>query len=177
MDEHENSGKKYATLKRESLSECDIVEVFDQMDCTAYIPMEWALKQHDTVLRESGGLAGVLNPGQLESALELIKDNQYYPSSPEKISHLMYSIIMGHVFCDANKRTSIAVGAYFMELNGFEDQVGAFMVEMEDVVVMVAEHCLTKEQLTEIIAGLLYEVEYSPSTQEILRSYRNGRKD
>lgn len=36
---------------------------------------------------------------------------------------------------DGNKRTSIGLGSYFLEINGFDLWVPKFICEMEDIVV------------------------------------------
>jgi hypothetical protein len=37
-----------------------------------------------------------------------------------KLTHLVYSVNKSHCFNDGNKRTSIALGAFFLEINGLD---------------------------------------------------------
>ncbi len=56
---------------------------------------------------------------------------------------------------DGNKRSSIALGAYFLEINGFSNIVPAFIVEMENVVLWVARGMVPKEMLHEVVTSLI----------------------
>jgi death-on-curing protein len=126
-----------------------------------YFDIAHAIKEHDFIIENSGGKHGIINIGILESPLEHIKNDIYYPTIESKITHLLYSANKNHAFIDGNKRTSIVLSAYFMELNGFDFQVARFIIEMENIVVYVAENRINKELLCEIICSLLYELEYS----------------
>lgn len=65
---------------------------------------------------------------------------------------MIYSINKAHAFNDGNKRASIIAGAYFLMLNGWEDDiVEVFAETMEDVAVDVAANFVNKEQLATLI--------------------------
>ena len=83
-----------------------------------YFPFEHAVKEHDRIIDISGGMPGVRDTGQLASTLEFIKEDTYYPELVEKLTYLVHSIAMNHCFHDGNKRSSIVLGAYFLEING-----------------------------------------------------------
>ena len=53
------------------------------------------------------------------------------------------------------------LGAYFLELNGFDYVVKRFAKEMENIVVWVADNVVSKALLHQIISSLIYEDEYS----------------
>ncbi len=74
---------------------------------------------------------------------------------------MVFSVIKNHAFNDGNKRTSIALGAYFLEVNGIEYCVDKFIIEMENIAVLVADNVIDKELLKEIITSILYEDDYS----------------
>ncbi len=126
-----------------------------------YFPPDRAVQEHDKILNISGGKAGILHQGLLVSTLAFIQDDDYYPEFVDKLTHLVYSIAMNHCFVDGNKRSSIALGAYFLELNGHGNIVPAFMVEMENVVLWVAKGLVPKEMLLEINVSLLTSGELS----------------
>ncbi len=81
-----------------------------------YFSVEYAIKTHDTILQVSGGIFGIKDVGNLESPLEHIKNDDYYPELEDKITHLVFSVNKNHAFTDGNKRSSIALGAFFLEL-------------------------------------------------------------
>lgn len=87
-----------------------------------YFDANHAIGIHDWIIEQSGGLAGVYPDGfgKIESTLEHIQNDTYYPSFEDKLTHLVYSINKSHAFCDGNKRSSLALGAYFLELNGYD---------------------------------------------------------
>ncbi|RLV58107.1 type II toxin-antitoxin system death-on-curing family toxin [Parashewanella curva] len=128
-----------------------------------YFDVKHAVKVHDWIIDHSGGLTGTKNIGQLESVLEHIQNDLYYPNLEEKLNHLVFSINKFHAFNDGNKRSSLVLGAYFLELNGYDYCVKKFVHEMENIVVWVAENKIDKELLKEIITSIIMEDDFSES--------------
>lgn len=126
-----------------------------------YFDTKHAIDVHDEIINTSGGLHGVINPGLLESAIEHIKNDLYYPCVEDKATHLLFSINKNHAFQDGNKRSSLALSAYFLEINGFSFAVNKFIVKLENVVVSVADNIIDKDLLKEIITSIIYEDDYS----------------
>ena len=120
-----------------------------------------AIAVHDLIIESSGGLAGIKDIGQIDSPLEHIQNDFYYPELEDKLTHLVFSINKNHAFNDGNKRSSLALGAYFLELNGFDYLVQRFVIEMENIVVWVADNVIDKTLLQQIICSILYEDDYS----------------
>lgn len=128
-----------------------------------YFDITHAIEVHDWIIENSGGLAGINNLGLLESSLEHIQNDNYYPKIEDKLTHLVFSIIKFHAFTDANKRSSIALGSYFLQLNGYDYAVRTFVFEMENIAVWVAEGKISKELLGTIVESLIYEDNFSES--------------
>lgn len=126
-----------------------------------YFDVAYAVKTHDWIIDNSGGLTGTKDIGQLESPLEHMQNDWYYPEIEDKLTHLVFSINKNHAFNDGNKRSSLALGAYFLELNGFDFIVQNFVREMENIAVWVADNVIDKELLHKIISSILYDDEYS----------------
>ncbi|MDK0873676.1 type II toxin-antitoxin system death-on-curing family toxin (plasmid) [Clostridium perfringens] len=120
-----------------------------------YIDLEYAIKVHDLIIDEIGGLKGIKDSGQLESVLEHIQNDLYYPTFADKLTHLIYSIVQFHMFLDGNKRSALLLGTYFMNINHYSYYTDIFSERMENVVVDVASGKISKEQLKEIIVELL----------------------
>lgn len=125
-----------------------------------YFDIEHCIRAHDSVLEISGGIKGIKDLGNLESIIEHIQNDDYYPSFEEKLTHLVFAVNMGHCFTDGNKRTSIALGAFLLEVNGLDVLVNKFIIEMENIAVAVADNIIDKELLGDIITSLLNEEEY-----------------
>lgn len=126
-----------------------------------YFDIKHAIEVHDWIIENSGGRAGILEIGYLESALEHIQNDLYYPAFEEKLTHLVFAINKFHSFNDGNKRSSIALGAYFLELNGYDYCLTTFVKEMENVSVWVAKNQIGKGLLGDIIASIIMDDEYS----------------
>ncbi len=128
-----------------------------------YFDVAHAISVHNWIIEHSGGLAGIKNIGQLESPLEHIQNDWYYPEMEDKLTHLVFSINKHHAFNDGNKRSSLVLGAYFLELNGFDYVVKRFVKEMENIAVWVADNVIDKVLLLQIISSVLYEDDYPES--------------
>lgn len=126
-----------------------------------YFDVVHAVKVHDWIIEHTGGKAGNNNLDLLEGPLGHIQNDFYYPNIEDKLTHLFYSINKNHAFTDGNKRSSIALGAYFLEINGYEYIIQFFVESMENVTVWVADNMINKDLLHEIITSLIYEDEHS----------------
>lgn len=126
-----------------------------------YFDSDHAIFVHDKIIKKSGGTLGVLSVGLLESVLEHIQNDFYYVTLEEKLTHLFFSINKNHCFADGNKRASIALSAYFLEINNCGFIVEKFIREMENIAVDVADNLIDKDLLFEIINSLIYENDYS----------------
>jgi death on curing protein len=126
-----------------------------------YVDIHYAVQLHDWIIKHSGGLPGTSQIGLLESAFQNIQDDRYYPELHQKLTHLVFAINKFHAFIDGNKRSSIAIGAYFLELNGYEFVIEKFVLEMENIAVWLAEGKIAKGLLGELIESLIFEDDYS----------------
>lgn len=138
------------------------------MNYITYPTYDDLLDKHDEVIRKSGGVVGVFNENLLRGFLDFIQDDIYYPSFEEKLTHLVFSIAKNHGFCDGNKRTAIIAGAFFLELNAFDQFViDAFIQNMEGVILLTAQGLVDKDQLRQIISDFIYNGKMSEETQMI----------
>lgn len=113
---------------------------------------------HDsTISLSGGGDYGEINIGYLLSALELIQNDDYYPTFETKLTHLIWSINKNHAFSDGNKRLSITLGLQFLNLNGYLFCIKRFLSEMENISYHLAKghDIISKELLGELIHSIL----------------------
>ncbi len=90
------------------------------MEQLVYITLEQAIETHrKTVVVSGGGAMGQLNIGQLDSVLDNIQNDLYYPAFEDKLTHLFFSANKFHCFQDGNKRIALSLGAQFLLLNGY----------------------------------------------------------
>ncbi|KHJ36790.1 toxin Doc [Pedobacter glucosidilyticus] len=126
-----------------------------------FFTSDYAIKIHDKIVEISGGRAGIKDYGNIDSPLAHIQNDDYYPTFEDKLTHLIFSFNKFHAFNDGNKRTSIAMGAFFLEVNGLDFFVNKFIIEMENIAVTVADNVIEKELLSEIITSLINEEDYN----------------
>lgn len=144
----------------------------------SYFDVEHAITVHDDIIERSGGIQGILNPGQLESSLEHLQNDLYYPDIEDKLTYLFFAINKNHCFQDGNKRSSIALSAYFLEINNLDFKVSTFIKEMENIAVDVADNRIDKDLLYEIITSIIYEDSYSEELQlKIIAAKSSGQQD
>jgi death-on-curing protein len=121
-----------------------------------YLTIEQAVEIHiKTVEISGGGSLGHLDMGRLESVLQHIQNDDYYPSFEDKLTHLFFSACKFHCFQDGNKRIAITLSAQMLLLNGYLYCSGQFIREMENISYHVAAGNIDKSLLHEIISALI----------------------
>lgn len=121
-----------------------------------YITIEQAIDTHQKTIQYSGGGAnGLLNKGQLESVLDHIKNDDYYPTFVDKLTHLFFGACKFHCFEDGNKRIAITLCAHFLLLNGYMAVAKNFFIVMENISYEVASGKISKELLHKIMTSIM----------------------
>lgn len=121
-----------------------------------YMNTKDVLDIYDKTIENSGGGAkGTLNLGMIESILEHIQNDDYYPNLEDKITHLFFSICKFHCFQDGNKRLAITLSAKFLIDNGYVSIAKIFFIEMENISYHVAAGKINKNLLYRIIKSIL----------------------
>ena len=122
-----------------------------------YLSFEDAITLHDKMIEVMGGLQGFDSSrvGYLESALEHIKNDDFYPSFLDKLTHLVFCCVKFHPFLDGNKRTAILIARVFVLINAHEILPDDFYERLENVVVCVASDEIDKDSLKAILAEVL----------------------
>ncbi len=104
-----------------------------------YITSEQAKSIHKiTVEVSGGGITDVIHFGQLESVLQNIQNDEYYPTFIDKLTHLFYCTCQFHCFADGNKRLALSLSTQFLLLNGYLKIASRFIVDMENISYHVA---------------------------------------
>ena len=121
-----------------------------------YLTLEQAIESHEkTVEVSGGGTLEHLDMGRLESVLENIQNDIYYPNFEEKLTHLFHSANKFHCFADGNKRIAITLCAQMLLLNGYLYCVSGFIRDMENISYHVAAGSIDKELLHELICAFI----------------------
>ncbi|MDA1050118.1 MAG: Fic family protein [Planctomycetota bacterium] len=121
-----------------------------------YLTLEQAIEVHRKTVEVSGGGAlGHLDLGKLESVLQNIQNDDYYPTFDNKLTHLFFCSCKFHCFEDGNKRIAITLCSQLLLLNGYLRSVNGFIRESENISYHVAAGNITKELLGEWMTAVL----------------------
>ena len=122
-----------------------------------YLSLEDAIALHDKMIEIMGGLDGFDSSrvGYLESALEHIKNDDFYPNFLDKLTHLIFCCVKFHPFLDGNKRSAILIARVFVLINAPEILPNDFYERLENVVVGVANDEINKDSLKAILTEIL----------------------
>ncbi len=123
-----------------------------------YLTLDQAIEVHAKTVEVSGGGAmGHLELGKLDSVLQNIQNDDYYPTFEDKLAHLFFSACKFHCFQDGNKRIAITLSAQMLLLNGYLYCASSFLRDMENISYHVAAGNIDKDLLREVIAAHLAE--------------------
>lgn len=121
-----------------------------------YLTLEQAIEIHrKTVEMSGGGAFGHLEIGKLESVLEHIQNDDYYPTFQDKLTHLFFGACKFHCFQDGNKRIAITLSTQMLLYNGYLYCASSFIREMENISYHVAAGNIDKDLLREVITACL----------------------
>lgn len=123
---------------------------------TNYFDLPTLLETYRKTIEVSGGgISGIRNKNQIDSVLEHIKNDTYYPTFIKKLTHLFFSLNKFHCFDDGNKRIAISAGVLFLNINGYIFRISDFIIEMENISYHVAAGKIDKCFLEEIISAII----------------------
>ncbi len=121
-----------------------------------YITLEQVKEIHrKTIQYSGGGTIEHFDLGRLESVLQNIQNDDYYPTFVDKITHLFFCTCEFHCFADGNKRLAITLSAHFLLVNGYMAVAKRFFTVMENVSYHVAAGKIDKALLHRIIAAVI----------------------
>ncbi|WDL99211.1 type II toxin-antitoxin system death-on-curing family toxin [Alicyclobacillus sp. ALC3] len=116
-----------------------------------FLTVEEVLYIHFQMIDRFGGLHGVRDSGELESAVArpqtTVFGSDAYPTVIEKASSMFHSLILNHPFQDENKRTAFAAVGLFLQLNWIS--ITGVHREIEDFVVRVGEEHLSVDDIVD----------------------------
>lgn len=126
------------------------------MDGIIYITLEQAKIIHQKTIQYSGGgTYEHLDLGRLDSVLEHIQNDDYYPNFVDKITHLFFCTCQFHCFADGNKRLAITLCAQFLLLNGYMAIAKDFFRVMENISYQAAAGKIDKNLLHKIMQAIM----------------------
>lgn len=125
-------------------------------DGVIYLTLEQAKVIHNKTIQFSGGgTYEVLDIGKLDSVLQHIQNDDYYPNFVDKLTHLFFSTCQFHCFADGNKRLAITLSLEFLLFNGYMGIAKNFMAITENISYHVAAEKIDKELLHKIMTAIM----------------------
>ena len=125
------------------------------MDEPRFLTLDEVLYLHDESLARFGGIAGVGNPGLIESALGSAQNVYWYGQGKlyEIAAAYAFHIAESQAFNDGNKRTGAAAAIMFLKENGlrFPKDNGSVYAALIDV----ANKKLNKTGLADVLRKLV----------------------
>ena len=123
------------------------------MNPIQYISYEEALNVYEkTIEKSGGGFSGIRDQGGMESVLDFMQNDLYYPDFVSKLSYLVFRFCSGHFFNDGNKRIALTLGTYFLYKYGHYWAAAQFMQRMEAIIYHIAASNIGDELLLKIMA-------------------------
>lgn len=116
-----------------------------------------------TVEESGGGFSGIRDRDRLESVLDFVQNDLYYPTFESKLTFLVSRICTGHLFDDGNKRMSLTLGVYFLHKNGRFWAATTFMTHMAAIIMHVAAGNIDEELLARIIPSVITGEDFDES--------------
>ncbi len=145
---------------------------------TIYFTFDYVEKIHNKIIEMSWGAYWYSqHPDNIEK-VDFMKNDKYYPTFENKLTYLVYSINKNHIFRDWNKRSSIWLWAYFLEINWYDYCVKKFIKEMENISVAIADNKIDRNLLYKIIYSIINEDDYPEELKlEIIHSLRGYEQE
>lgn len=126
------------------------------MESLIYITLGQAKEIHEKTINHSGGgTYEHFDLGRLDSVLQNIQNDDYYPTFEEKLTHLFFCTCEFHCFADGNKRLAISLSAQFLLLNGYMAIAKDFFNVTENISYHVASGKIKKDLLLRIMIAIM----------------------
>lgn len=121
-----------------------------------YITPEQARVTHaKTIEYSGGGILEELDFGRLESVLNNIQNDEWYPTFIDKLTHLFFCTCQFHCFADGNKRLAITLSTLFLLQNGYLGIAQTFLAKTENISLNVAGGKIDKDLLHKIMTAIM----------------------
>ena len=104
-----------------------------------------------TIEKSGGGFSGVRDENGINSVLDFMQNDGYYPDFVSKLCYMVFRFCTGHFFNDGNKRIALTLGVYFLHKNGHYWAAVQFMQRMEAIIYHIAASHINDDLLKRIM--------------------------
>ena len=146
------------------------------MNKILYISYEEVLMVYQkTIEKSGGGFSGIRDKGGIESVLDFVQNDLYYPDFVSKLSYLVFRFCSGHYFNDGNKRIALTLGVYFLHKNGHYWTALQFMQRMEAIVYHIAASHIDDKLLLRIMKYIVDCLDFDEALKiDIIHAMKKG---
>ncbi len=121
-----------------------------------YITYDEVLMVYEkTIEKSGGGFSGIRDQGGIESIIDFIQNDFYYPDFVSKLNFLVFRFCSGHFFNDGNKRIALTLGVYFLHKNKHYWAAVQFMQRLEAIVYHIAASHIDDKLLYRIMQNIV----------------------
>lgn len=126
-----------------------------------YFTIDEAIVVHNkTIDKSGGGFYGARDINTLQSVLDFIQNDLYYPTYEDKLTYLVYRVCTGHFFNDGNKRAALTLGSYFLMINQHYWAAAQFLQRLEAIIYHIAASRINEETFKRIIHCCIQCIEF-----------------
>lgn len=124
-----------------------------------YLSIEEVIILHDDMIECIDGIKGYDKEQMcfFESALEHIKNDEYYLQFLDKLTHMIFTCVKFHPFLDGNNITALYLARAFVLLNRPEILDEDFYQNMQSVIEGVDKNTINREELKQALYYILNE--------------------
>lgn len=126
------------------------------MNDISFLEVYEVLLIHEDQINLYGGDSGIRSIELLESAVNMpqasFEGSYLHKTIFDKASAYIFHISQNHPFIDGNKRTALATGLVFLDLNGIE--LNEVNDDLYDMMIQVSGGALSKEEIALILERL-----------------------
>lgn len=127
----------------------------------AYINYDEAINIYSKTIEASdGGFEGIRDEAGIRYTLDIIQNDDYYPTFSNKLTLLVFNFCAGHLVNDGCKRIALTIGAYFLFKNEYYWYASTFIRKLEAIIYHVAASNIDKELLGRIIDSFMSGKDY-----------------
>ena len=148
----------------------------DNIKYPTYEQVAWL---YDRVVEISdGGIKGFRDEGEVLYVLEMIKNNEYFPTFLSKLTFLVHRVCDGHIFLDGNKRMGLALGGFFLHINGLYHTNMMYIQRMESITYHIAACNVDDILLSKILDCIISKQDYDEELKcELCIAFSNNSID
>lgn len=117
-----------------------------------YLTTDEVIELNRRVVTSFGGLFGVRDKHRIEYLVEVVRDDERFPTVWDKTAMYVHRLASSQAFLDGNKRTALEAGDVFLTYNGYDFQLPG-VLETVEFMLAIARNEKTMRQVAGWLKG------------------------